>query len=650
MPKTYYNDGIVGNSSMLGCITEKGELVRLYWPHIDYPQHIEKFSAGIFLPEIITDTIWFDSGNWMIDQKYITDTNILETEYFNNQLNIKVKQTDFVSSDKDVLFRSYVFENTGNDEIELGFMSYTSSITSNPQLSSVLFDNDLDSVVHYRYNYYISVSSDMEVWKYQLGNNAYASATKTDLRGNDVIGMMNEAALAWKLGRIAPGSAKKLCLHICASHTLKEVKAMIKSVKKIDCDVEMEENIRYWNGLLKDSNPILTGNKVIDELYRRSILVFKIMSDKKTGGLLASPEIDEEFTKCGRYAYCWGRDAAFITGALDICGLHADVDKFYRWASDIQDEQGSWQQRYYMDGNLAPSWGLQIDETGTILWGILQHYKITGDKVFLKDMWECVERGAGFLIGFMDMDTGLPWLSFDLWEERLGEHAYSSAAVYGGLMAAAEIGKVLAVDSNLPRKCIMVAENLKAALEKNFWKNDWHRFIRSVRVKLNPWGEENTQDKVIMKVNDKGDYRDFTLEDWKVDISLLGLAVPFGVYDTGNPMMQGTMEVIELVLSCPVAGGLKRYENDGYAGGNPWLIASLWAALYHIDNNDLEKALMYFNWAVSSRTKLGLLPEQADSESGRPAWVIPLTWSHAMFVLTLERLIKKGVKLVLCQP
>jgi len=32
-----------------------------------------------------------------------------------------------------------------------------------------------------------------------------------------------------------------------------------------------------------------------------------------------------------------------------------------------QDDDGSWQQRYHMDGNLAPSWGLQI----------LKHYEVT---------------------------------------------------------------------------------------------------------------------------------------------------------------------------------------------------------------------------------------------------------------------------------
>ena len=39
--------------------------------------------------------------------------------------------------------------------------------------------------------------------------------------------------------------------------------------------------------------------------------------------------------------------------------------------------------------------------------------------------------------GFMDPETGLPLPSVDLWEQTDGQHSYSAAATYGGLVAAA---------------------------------------------------------------------------------------------------------------------------------------------------------------------------------------------------------------------
>ena len=38
------------------------------------------------------------------------------------------------------------------------------------------------------------------------------------------------------------------------------------------------------------------------------------------------------------------------------------------------------------------------------------------------------------------------------------------------------------------------------------------------------------------------------------------------------------------------------------------------------------------DYALARQTSLGLLPEQV-TRDGEPAWVVPLGWSHAMFIL-----------------
>jgi len=75
------------------------------------------------------------------------------------------------------------------------------------------------------------------------------------------------------------------------------------------------------------------------------------------------------------------------------------------------------------------------------------------------------------------------------------------------------------------------ASDMKASIEKNFWRDEAGRFIRSVRTKLNPWGSEHSPYTTVIKVNEKGYFRDVTLEDWTIDVSLLGVSIPFGVFD-----------------------------------------------------------------------------------------------------------------------
>lgn len=107
MGKPYINNAVIGNGSMLGCITETGELIRLYWPEIDYSQHIEKMLTGFFSINDHTGTIWFSEGGQEITQRYIERTNILETSAVLQKLHLSVTQTDFCLPDSPVMVRRY---------------------------------------------------------------------------------------------------------------------------------------------------------------------------------------------------------------------------------------------------------------------------------------------------------------------------------------------------------------------------------------------------------------------------------------------------------------------------------------------------------------------------------------------------------------
>ena len=58
--------------------------------------------------------------------------------------------------------------------------------------------------------------------------------------------------------------------------------------------------------------------------------------------------------------------------------MKKETEKFYsNFCRMTQSKNGMWEQRFYTDGKLAPSWGYQIDETASVVYGVYSHYEYT---------------------------------------------------------------------------------------------------------------------------------------------------------------------------------------------------------------------------------------------------------------------------------
>jgi hypothetical protein len=93
--------------------------------------------------------------------------------------------------------------------------------------------------------------------------------------------------------------------------------------------------------------------------------------------------------------------------------------------------------------------------------------------------------------------------------------------------------------------------------------------------------------------------------------------------------------------------------------GNPWFICTLWLA-DHLTNmaqneNDLEQPIQILQWVADHALPSGILAEQVHPFTGKPLSVSPLTWSHATFVASTRRIMRKisrihtGVRNVITQ-
>ncbi len=576
----FFNNALIGNGRILGTLTDKGELIRLYYPNIDYFQNIDKNKLGIVHEGRI---LWLDEEATLIRQHY--EGNIVYTEL--KVENYEILQRDYVLPNKNVVVRTFKF----NKKLNL-FMYSKLNSDVNKKVSSMVVDNTL---IQYCQEMYMATFSKNEIKKYQVNNSKYAMQNGI-LNPEDYIGMSEDSAILYS-------DVNEITIYMALENNLKGVLELVNWCKMQEETLLYNSTKKYWDNYLKSfSNNVLlkSVNKIKEkEIIERTIYMYALVTNPETGAVLASPDVDENFEKCGRYGYCWPRDALFINKALNILGLSKLTDKFYNvWARKAQLDSGLFEQRYYSNGELAPSWGIQIDETAAILIGVYENGKYRKLEILIL-------KAIAALLNYIDNDY-LSKESFDLWEERRGKHLYSTASMYEGL----KVGKEMLASINAIKYRATISEieitlmNMRKAIINNFTENGVLK--RSI---------DNTQ----------------------TDISLLSLSTPYDILETDDEIMKNTISAIERDLKLS-NGGYMRYQGDNYVGGNAWIISSLWLALYYSKNGEKEVARELFDWVTNHSDYLNFLPEQIDRNGNDTVWVRQLSWSHAMYIIVKKEL------------
>ena len=626
----YLNEAIIGNKNMLATFSGTGEMLRLSYPNRDNRQYLKYFHTGVKINDSDLIRIHEDINNSYV-QYYDTDTNILNTEITNTYFNLKIVQTDFVSIKEDILIKKYIFINTNNIPLDVKFLIHSELLSDqNNFVSGMKIDT---GIIQYAHDFSVATfSKSYKLLSAQINESVNTINTGV-IGGKDYIGMSKDSSISYDIGIINPDERKEIEICIYIDENKKNMQAVedeIERIRRIDVNKEYSHVKSYWRKYVKEHNgldlkePENSYEEKMYEIYKRSILLFPLLTNQATGGIIAAPEVDEGLTQCGRYSYCWPRDAVFITKALDILKMTKETEKFYsNFCRMTQSKNGMWEQRFYTDGKLAPCWGYQIDETASVIYGVYSHYQYTKKEEFLKINLHMCEKAVDFLKRYVkDLleETGKYLPSYDLWEMYEGTHLYSLAAIFSAFDAMLKIYKEL--EGNLSD-----FENNRLKEEK-VHKNIQE--ITELQVKVKNYIQENLYDE-----NRKSYVRN--IQDKRIDISLLGAVYPFNVFSAKEKKVLNTVENINLTLRT-YTGGYQRFENDHYRNGAPWPIANLWMTLYYLETGEKKKAKETFDFVLKTAGKHSFLGEQVDNNTLRPNWVIGLGWAHAMFIIVLEKM------------
>jgi oligosaccharide amylase len=411
------------------------------------------------------------------------------------------------------------------------------------------------------------------------------------------------SAFVYHVGEVSARRPRDLCYMMAAGENRERAAALLETARSIGTRSLIARSVNRWTSLLKRKGRDSRG--LIPNLVERSVLALLLLCDKETGGIIASPSTDPD------YRYVWPRDAFYVALALDRSGYHSEAERFYLWCTRAQDRSGVLRQRYFSSPELigpawGPSWGEEIDETASALWGMVEHLRLTRDRGFLSSVWPFIRGAASYLIGSVDR-SGRVRPTMNLWEEKPSRHVYSTATVSAGLKAASEAAKELSHASEA-RRWGQVSEMVKKNLLEAFWDDRLGHFVRDAEPR-----------------------------DEQVDISSLAISFPFGIIPDHDSRMVRNARALSESFRFRV-GGIGRFPSDTNYGGNPWILSTCWLAIHYSNTGHASAARTLLNWSANHATGLALLPEQVDKDHGTVLSAVPLAWSHAMFILASQAL------------
>ncbi|MFP3064973.1 MAG: glycoside hydrolase family 15 protein [Sulfolobus sp.] len=612
----------VGNSKLLVNLDNYGRIVDIYYPYVGMENHTNSKPVRYYF---FQDKLYEDV-EWKSEINYLNGTNIGEIKSVIND-KISVISYDFTDLYEPIYYKIMKFYNKTDEKIKAKLLLlFDLDLYASPYGDTAFYDPETSAIVHYKSKRYVGVKlfgimrdlSDYTVGKGEV----FEDIKDGKLAGKAIDNGDVQFALGLDL-EINPLSSDKAYLAIVLDRTLQGVRRLLKRISSTEIESEFTTNYMFWRNWINRKRIAIKNNNVeslqLSNLLNVSLFVIKNHMDQN-GSIIASSDYSFVGVYGDSYTYCWPRDSAIASYALDIAGYGDLAIRHYTFISRLVSEEGFLYHKYNPDMTLASSWHpwflngrriypIQEDETALQVWAISMHYNLYKDIDELVTIYkDFVKPAIRFMIRYIE--DGLPKPSFDLWEERYGIHIYTVSTVYGALTQASKLVADMG-DEVLASDMISVANYMKEQALKKMVYNG--RFIR----RIDEYGRQ----------------------DLTVDASMYSPYF-FGMVNPKDQIMVSTVNAIENALL--VNGGIIRYENDYYRRArqypNPWIITTLWVAEYYADTGNYDKALKYLKWVIDRALPTGLLPEQVYPDTFESSSVMPLVWSHAEFIITIDKL------------
>lgn len=633
-----------------------GQVRDFYFPFVG----LENQAGGKWLLHrvgvwIDSELFWLDNPAWDIQLECLSETFAGRLLARHKRLLIELEISDVVYNEKNIFLRRISLKNAGSQSRQLKFFYHQGfELYESHRGDTAYFDPTEHVVIHYKGRRVMLANLSLNgrgFDDYGMGSfriegkeGSYKDAEDGKLSKNPIEHGRVDSTVGLSL-ELSPGESKILWYWLAAAKSIEEAKSLNQYVLRKTPEHLQKTTQDFWKAWVNRQNfSFFSLSPELVALFKKSLFVLRAHVDNN-GAVIAST--DSDMLQGGRdtYAYMWPRDGALTALALDRAGDFNVAKRFFEFCSQVITQDGYFMHKYRADKSLGSSWHswirydkpvlpIQEDETALVVYALWEHYQLTKDLEFIENLYNpLIKAAAEFMAGFLDTATGLPFASYDLWEEKYGSSTFTAASVYGALLAAANFAELLGKSGDKSRYR-ETAEKIKQAILEHLYddKVGFYKMVYYDAGRL-------VADKVV-------------------DMSSVYGIFKFGVLAVDDAKVKRAIALVEanLCSKTPV-GGVPRYQDDRYyqqnsGQSNPWFITTLWLAQYYIalakNQTDLEKGTKWLDWTLRHATATGMLSEQLHPETGAQLSATPLTWSHSEYVVTIVDYLEKLEDLGIC--
>jgi GH15 family glucan-1,4-alpha-glucosidase len=455
---------VLSNGELAVALDGRAQVRDVYFPHVGLEDHVRGHYVhriGVWTDGTMS---WLDDPAWNIKIGIEQGALASAITASNPRLGVELSFTDVVHHEQSIFFRRIKVTNLGKAKREIKlYVGHQFEIYKAHGGDTAYYDPASHSLIHYKGRRTFQIRAELEgriFDDYAIGianfhgkEGAWRDAEDGALSKNPIEHGPVDSVLGL-YGVYGQGDSKLCHYWMVAERSVAHTQEINEYVTKKTPEYLIQAALSHWRVWSKKHEPDTTVLSLEQRsLFTNSMLHLRAHVDD-AGGVIASLDSDMLQYGLDTYSYVWPRDGAYAVLALGSAGETAPAKRLFDFCSTALSHDGYLMHKYLPDGSLGSSWHpwirdgklqlpIQEDETALIIHALHEHYKTTGDSELAERLYgPLVEKAAQFFLSYRDKATGLPDASYDLWEEKRGISTYTASAVYGALVAAAELSKV----------------------------------------------------------------------------------------------------------------------------------------------------------------------------------------------------------------